>query len=283
MSTSINNKYAKLKNYELEVLFDLSKKEKAVLNTSIDARTKHYLKLQEFYLLARNLNYEQLETQTLEYLNHHGYLLDKQMHADFLEMLASFAHNINTDVFNKYIKKAINYHASLYTIKHAVYNSILNSNIYQAARYMLIAVESEIEFDGELGYYNLIVEHFFEDDILEYAKVMAEYQNEYISVNNISVEFSFNKLITNYHIQKNVNCADNHVQLEAKKAINELVLKTISSMKDENQMRAQVLRAREALYLIDSGSEYNIFDLITFYILPKPSGEPAASPFNKLV
>lgn len=276
------NKYSKLKNYELEELFDLSKREKEVLGENIDPRTKHYFKLQELYLKSLKVDYKELEEEALSYVGHHEYLLPKEMISSFYEMLGYVAKDTKPDVSNKYFEKALQYRPSLYTVKHALYHAIEEQNIYMAARIVLIALEADVEFDNELSYYNLAVEHYFEDDIIVYASLMEEYKDEFISVDNITVEFSFNRLIAQYYIAKNLRKDNDKEELEAKKALNELVLKTIVSMKDEGELRSQVLRAREALYLIDSKQDFDIFKSITFKLLPKPSGEPEASPFNKL-
>lgn len=282
MSKNFENKYANLKNYELESMFDLSKRQKAELESNIPAKAKHDFKLQEFYLRIESYQYERLERNVLAYLAHHEYLLEDEQIAKFYELLAFAAYKDNNSNFEKYINKAIETDATKYCIKHALYNALFAKNIHLGARLMLIAIEADIEFDNELSYYNLIVEHYFEDDIVEYYKLMENYRDTYISVDNVTIEFNFNKQIVNYYLQKYVLKSEEAEVLKAKKEANELLLKTISSMKDESDLRSQVLRVRSAIATIDNNPDVDIFELITFNLLPKPSGDPESSPFQKI-
>ncbi len=282
MSKHVENKYANLKNYELESVFDLSKKQKEQLESSIDPKTKHNLKLQELYLKIKSYDFEQLEEEVIAYVKHHEYLLEKEQIGKFYELLAFAAHEQNLDLEQKYLNLAVENYPTVYTIKNSIYAALKNQNIYMAARLMLIAIESDVEFDDQLSYYNLVVEHHFEDDIFEYFKLMDAFQNKFITVDNITIEFSFNKLVANYYIEKSIKQSDDVKVLKAKKAVNELLLKAISSMKNEDDLRSEVLRVRKALAIIDSEQDVNIFELLSFNLLPKPKGEPESSPLRIL-
>lgn len=282
MSKNIENKYANLKNYELESMFDLSKKQKEQLTKSIDPKTKHTLKLQEMYLKVKTYSFSQLEEEVLAYVNHHEYLLEKDQIGKFYELLAFAGASYNTETERKYLNLAVENCPTSYSLKRSIYFALEDKNIYMAARLMLIAIESDAKFDEELSYYNLVVEHYFEDDIIEYYKLMEDFQDRFISVDNVTIEFSFNKLVANYYIQKHIKQSDNKEVMKAKKAVNELLLKAISSMKDEGELRSEVLRVREALAQIDANPEVDIFSLISFSLLPKPKGEPDSSPLRKL-
>ncbi len=282
MKTTIDNKYAKLKNYELESVFDMSKKQKQELESKIDPKMKHMFKLQEMYLKANTAKFEQLESEVLQYIEHHSYLLDDQIIGAFYEYLAAISLEQNADFAAKYFDLANQKFPTLYTVKHSLYFALKANNIYMAARILLIAIESDIQFDSELSYYNLIVEHYFEEDILSYYNLMTLYKDKYISVDNLTVEFSFNELITKYYIEKYLKENNNKDELIAKKDVNELLLKTISSMKNEDDLRSQVLRGREAIEAIENNPDVDIFELITFNLIPVPSGLPHFSPFNKI-
>lgn len=282
MNKTAYNKYANLKNYELESMFDLSKKQKQQLTKNIDPKTKHTLKLQEMYLKLKSYSFNQLEEEVLAYLTHHEYLLEKEQIGKFYELLAYAANSENSEIVRKYLNLAVENCPTNYTLKHSIYFALSEKNIYMAARLMLIAIESDANFDEQLSYYNLVVEHYFEDDILEYYKLMEEFQDKFISVDNVTIEFGFNKLVANYYIQKHIRQSGDKEVLKAKKAVNELLLKAISSMKDEGELRSEVLRVRKALALIDSDQNVDIFSLISFNLLPKPKGEPDASPLSKI-
>ncbi len=282
MSKNFENKYANLKNYELESMFDLSKKEKAQLESKIDAKTKHSLKLQELYLKLKTYGFEKLEEEVIAYVAHHEYLLDKEQIGKFYELLAFAAHGVNDDLEQKYLNLAVENFPTLYTVKRSIYAALSEKNIYMAARLMLIALESDVKFDDQLSYYNLVVEHHFEDDIEEYFKLMDQFQDKYITVDNITVEFSFNKLVANYYIEKHIKNSEEVQVLKAKKAVNELLLKAISSMKNEDDLRSEVLRVRTALSRIDNEQDVDIFELLSFNLLPVPKGTPESSPLNKI-
>lgn len=282
MSENFENKYAKLKNYELESVFDLSKRQKEQLSKSINPKTKHILKLQELYLKMQTYTFETLEEEVLAYVDYHEYLLEKEQIGKFYELLAFAANDVNADIERKYLNLAVETYPTSYCVKRSVYLALQEKNIYMAARLMLIALESDIVFDDVLSYYNLVVEHYFEDDILEYYNLMIEFQDRFISVDNVTIEFSFNKLIAEYYIEKNIKQSDEKVVLQAKKTVNELLLKTISSMKDEGDLRSEVLRVRSALSKIDNDTEVDIFSLIEFSLLPVPKGVPASSPLSKI-
>lgn len=282
MSKNFENKYANLKNYELESVFELSKKEKEQLTKSIEPKTKHSLKLQELYLKIKSYKFETLEEEVLAYVNYHEYLLEKEHIGKFYELLAYAAHGVNDELERKYLNLAVETYPTVYCLKHSIYQALSQKNIYMAARLMLIALESDIELDKQLSYYNLVVEHYFEEDILDYYLLMVEFQERFISVDNITIEFSFNKLIADYYIEKHIKQSEERVVLQAKKAVNELLLKAISSMKNEDELRSEVLRVRDALAKIDSDDEVDIFGLISFSLLPKPKGVPASSPFTKI-
>ncbi|WOO87447.1 hypothetical protein RZE82_00480 [Mollicutes bacterium LVI A0039] len=282
MSKNFENKYANFKNYELETMFDLSKREKQELVENIEPKTKHAIKLQELYLKMKSYTFEQLELEVNEYLGHNEYLLEKEQIGKFYELLAFAAADKSNNIESKYLKLSVETFPTLYCLKRAIYQALAEKNIYLGARLMLIAIEADIEFDAYLSYYNLVVEHFFEDDIEEYYNLMQNYHDKYISVDNITIEFKFNKLIVNYYLHKHILETEANDVLKAKKEINELLLQTISSMKDEGELRSQVLRVREALATIDKDDEFDIFDLITFNLLPKPNGEPESSPLSKI-
>lgn len=282
MSRNIENKYANLKNYELESVFDLSKKQKEQLTKNINPKTKHTLKLQEMYLKVKTYSFNQLEEEVLSYVNHHEYLLERDQIGKFYELLAFAAARCNDDNERKYLNLAIENCPTNYSLKRSIYFALEENNIYMAARLMLIAIESDAKFDEQLSYYNLVVEHYFEDNIVEYYNLMEEFQDRFISVDNVTIEFGFNKLVANYYIQKHIIQSDNKEVLKAKRAVNELLLKAISSMKDEGELRSEVLRVREALAQIDTDPEVDIFSLISFSLLPKPKGEPDSSPLCKL-
>lgn len=282
MNKNVENRYANLKNYELESMFELSKKQKEQLAKNIDPKTKHTLKLQELYLKVKSYKFETLEEEVLAYLNHHEYLLEKEHIGKFYELLAYAAHDLNTDIERKYLNLSVETYPTVYCLKRSIYLALKDKNIYMGARLMLIAIEADIEFDDQLSYYNLVVEHFFEDNIIEYYRLMEEFQDRFISVDNVTIEFSFNKLVANYYIQKYINQSDEKIVFQAKKAVNELLLKTISSMKDEGDLRSEVLRVRSALATIDKDQYVDIFSLISFNLLPIPKGVPTSSPFTKI-
>lgn len=280
MSQKFENKYEKLKNYELESIFDLSKQQKQQLANSISPRERHNFKLQEFYLKVKSTDFAILEQEVLEYIVEHDYLLEREQIGKFYEVLAFAATNPADK--DKYIEQTIEIAPTLYCIKIAIYQALLSKNIYLAARLMLIAIEADIDFDIQLAYYNLVVENFFEEDINEYYKLMEAFQDKYITVDNLTIEFSFNKLIANYYIQKNSTETENREILEAKKSINVQLLKVISSMKNEDQLRDVVLNVRVALNEIDTNPKVDIFSLMSFNLIPKPKGIPVSSPFNRI-
>lgn len=283
MSRNFENKYARLKNYELETVFELSKKEKQKLSSKIDPKTKHNLKLQEMYLKLKTYNFQQIEEEVIEYINHHGYLLEEKQISAFYELLAYAAEPESSDKERKYLNLTVENYPTLYAVKRSIYFALSSDNIYMAARLMLIAIEADLEFDEQLSYYNLVVEHYFEDDPIEYYKLMVSFQDKYISVDNITLEFNFNKLLAKYYIQKRILKDNEKECLETKKDVNEQLLKAISSMKDEDDLRSEVLRVREVLPKIDDiDNEYDFFDVIAFNLLPKPKGTPSSSPLNKL-
>lgn len=282
MNKNFENKYANLKNYELESMFDLSKKEKEQLSKSIDPKTKHTLKLQELYLKVKSYKFESLEEEVLAYVNHHEYLLEKEHIGKFYELLAYAAHDVDAEIERKYLNLSVETYPTTYCLKRSIYLALKEQNIYMGARLMLIAIEADIELDDQLSYYNLVVEHYFEDNIQDYYKLMTEFQDRFISVDNVTIEFSFNKLVADYYIQKHIKQSDEKTVMQAKKAVNELLLKAISSMKDEGELRSEVLRVRAALAEIDKNPEVDIFSLISFSLLPIPKGVPTSSPFTKI-
>lgn len=282
MSQKYENKYQNLKNYELESMFELSKKEKEQLSSNIEPKTRHNFKLQEFYLKVKVTDFSLFESEVLSYIDANAYLLEKEQIGKFYEVIAFAAANVSPEKHLTYINKAIENFPTTYCLEIAIYTALSNKNIYLAARLMLIAIEADLQFDSQLSYYNLVVEHYFEEDINEYYKLMEEFQDKYITVDNITIEFSFNKLIANYYIHKHVKQSANTEVLKAKKAVNEQLLKAISSMKDEGELRSEVLRVRNALATIDSDQDVDIFSLISFSLLPKPKGVPEASPLNKI-
>lgn len=281
MSTRTENKYKNLKNYELESVFDLTRKEKDKLNQNIDGKAKHIIKLQEYYLKLKTCGFSQLEQEVLEYIKHNGYLLEKEALGKFYEFLAYGAH-LNKKDANQYLQLSLENYPTTYTVKHLAYKALEDDDIFLAARLLLIGIEADIHFDEQLAYYNLVVDHYFEDDIQAYYLQMENFQEKYINVDNISIEFRFNKLIANYYIQKQIEKTANIELLKTKKAVNELLLKTISSMKNEDELRSEVLRVREALNKIENDQDIDIFNLITFKLLPVPKGEPLTSPFTHL-
>lgn len=281
MSTKNENKYKDLKNYELESVFDLTKKQKSKLNENIDGKTRHIIKLQEYYLKLKTCGFSQLEQEVLEYVKHNGYLLEKEVLGKFYEFLA-YGANLNKTDANQYLQLSLENYPTTYTVKHLTYKALKEDNVFLAARLLLIGIEADIQFDEQLDYYNLVVDHYFEDDIQTYYKQMENFQEKYINVDNISIEFRFNKLIANYYIQKEIQKTTNIELLKTKKAVNELLLKTISSMKNEDELRSEVIRVREALDKIENTQNINIFDLITFKLLPEPKGQPLSSPFTHL-
>lgn len=269
-----NNNYHNLKNYELEELFDLSQKEKNQLSDKLNPKKKHHYKLQEFYLKGTAYQFNDLEQEINTYFNQTKYLLNDTQIGLFYECLAYYAHINNDTSEEKYLNLTIDHYPTLFSLKLLIYKALINNNIHKAARLILIALEFDIEFDNQLSYYNLIVEHYFADDIRDYFTLMEEFKSKFISVDNITIEFSFNKLIANYYIKSNFENETQKEILQAKKEINELLLKTISSMKDEEEMRSEVLRVRTALDIIETDVNVNIFELISFKLLPKPSGIP---------
>lgn len=283
MSKNFENKYANLKNYELESMFELSKKQKAELSKNIDPKTKHTLKIQEMYLKVKTYKFEVVEEEVLAYLQHHEYLLDQEQIGKFYELLAFAADGNSQTLTHKYLNLAVENYPTIYCLKHLIYLALQEKNIYMAARLMLIAIESDISFDEQLSYYNLVVDHYFEDDINEYYKLMVAFYDKYISVDNVTIEFNFNKLVVEYYLAKEADSSSNKDVIEAKKAVNEQLLKAISSMRDEDELRAQVLRVREALEIIDLKKEYSIFELLTFNLIPIPKGVPQSSPFTKII
>ncbi len=280
MTTKINNKYVNLKNYELEEMFDLSKKQKEKLINSIDSDQKHILKLKEMYLKQKIYDFDTLEQEICDYVNNQVFDNDLPTLSLFYELLVVCASENNNTKEYEYLDKSIDAYPTQYCIKRAIYYSLKQNKIHKAARYLLRALEADIKLDQQIEYYNLVIEHYFEDDILEYNKLMKAYKERNITVNNITIEFSFNDLIIDYYINTKIKKLKISSE-EVTKQLDKLTLKVLTNSENEQNLRSEVLRVRHAIEVIDKNKNVDIFKLLTFNLLPPPTGEPTSSPLDK--
>lgn len=279
MTNIYNSRYTNMKNYELEDAFDMSKKQKEQLISSIDKKKKHILKLQEFYLRQGVEDNEVLYTEAEEYIRYYSYILDKKVIGYFYEFLTFITINTQSKINVGF--KTLEYYNSKYVLKFLIYTALTNKEMVTAARLMSRFIDSEAEFDNEMAYYNLAVELNIEEDIYNYLQLMENFKEKTIGIDYLTVEFSFNLLIIKYYLAKKDE--DNQTEsLLARKELNELILQTISSNKDIDDLRTQVLRARSGLRIIDENPNIDIKSLLTFELLPKPTGIPEVSPINRI-
>lgn len=280
MSDIYNSRYTKMKNYELEDYFDLSKKKKEQLLASVDTKAKHKIKLQELYLRQPVEDNQILYLEAEEYIRYHEYILDREVIGYYYEFMTFITTNTLDKISIAF--KTLEFYNSKYVLKFLLYTSLTNNEMLTAARLMSRVIDSEIELDNELAYYNLGVELNIEDDINGYLRLMEKFKDQIIAVNYLTIEFNFNYLIVKYFIEATNKQISEEQKLLIKKELNEQILKAISSGKNEDEIRAQVIHARDAIKAIDANPKCDIFKLITFNLLPKPTGIPEFSPFNKI-